>query len=199
MRWPKRVLAIGSHPDDVELYAGGTLLRLVDEGAEIYHLVCTRGRGKKGNRTRENGQACRFLGVKEDYLLGFRDSRLGHSRKLISAIDDTIGTVRPDWIFTHTVADHHQDHIAVARATISANRWQRATLITYPSYNPAIPFNANLFVDVSDYFDKKLELLKIFKSQQDEWYFRPEIVKARSQGTNIAKYVERFRVEMMRL
>ncbi len=194
-----RILAIGAHPDDIELYCGGTLLKMGHKGSEIHHLICTYGEGKGGDRMRENNEACEFLRVKKRYALGLFDSSLRHDKRLITGIDDVIREVQPDWIFTHSVNDYHQDHIAVARATKSANRRQEATLIVYPPYDLAIPFKANLFVDIDDYFDKKLELLKIFKSQTKEWYMRPEVVEARSLGTNIATYVEKFGVELMRL
>ncbi len=195
----KKILAIGAHPDDIELFCGGALMKLEASGCELYHLICTSGESKDGDRLDEYEKACGFLKIKENYNLKLNDSGLRHNRELVTAIDKIVSEVKPDWIFTHSENDHHQDHVAVAKATRSANRKQDATLITYPSYDLTRPFDANLFVDIDEYFNLKLGLLEIFESQSKEWYMQPEAVTARSTGTNIAKYVERFKIEMMRL
>ena len=192
------VLAIGSHPDDLEMFCAGTLLKLKDRGNKIYSLVCTDGGGKEGDRLKENKNACDFLGIEKSFVLDFKDSYLKHNQKLVNAIDKIVKEVKPKWVFTHSVDDYHQDHIAVAKATRSVNREQDMTLITYPSYNLTIPFDANMVVDITNYFSEKMELLEIFKSQKDEWYMQPTTIKARSLGINMAHYTEKFKIELMR-
>lgn len=194
-----KILAIGAHSDDIELFCGGTLLKLKDEGNKIYTLICTDGGLETKDKQEECIKARKILGVSGGYTLDFKNAHLKHGYKLVNAIDKVMDKVKPNWVFTHSVDDYHQDHIAVAKAMRSANRTQRATLITYPSYNLTIPFEANLFVDISDYFKKKTKLLKVFKSQKGRWYMRPEIIEARGRGTNIGRHIEKFKIEMMRM
>lgn len=192
-----KILAVGAHTDDVELYCGGTLLRLIDEGHEVRLIVCTNGISQQKKRLSEEKEAHRFMGVKKAYFLGLQSGRLTHGLQLITKIDEVIKKYRPDFVFSHSARDHHQDHIAVAKSVKSVNRNWNFNWLTYASYDLRASFQCNLFVNIDKYFVKKLELLKIFKSQKDKWYFAPHIILARSIGTNVGKYVEGFKIEFL--
>ncbi len=191
-----KILAIGAHPDDIELYAGGVLLRLIAEGHEVRTVVCTSGelRGKE-IREREQRKAWEFMGVKKGMFLYFSDGHLGHDNLLISRLDSIVKKFKPDVVFSHSDHDHHQDHIAVAKCVRSVNRTWQFNWITYCSYDLRNSFQPNFFVNVDDYYFKKRKLLSIFESQKDMWYFREDVSISRSLGTNVGKYAEPFRIE----
>jgi LmbE family N-acetylglucosaminyl deacetylase len=190
-----RILAIGGHPDDIFLYCAGTLLRLLDEGNEVRTMVCTNGESRGGLRIAEERKANKLSGIKESYFLEFPDGSLSHGLELISAIDKVVLVYDPDIVLSHNELDTHQDHVAVYKAVRSANRNWDFNWLTYESYDIRNGFMPNLFVDISKYYDKKLELLNVYESQQGRWYFNDGVISARSLGAKAGERVERFRIE----
>ncbi|WP_326561479.1 PIG-L deacetylase family protein [Micromonospora sp. NBC_01796] len=157
-RLPRRVLAIGAHPDDLELACGGTLLRLVDSGHEVHVLVMSHGgRGGDGDvRAGEAESAGRFLGASGIEVLDLPDTRLArHENEMAEAIERTIRRHRPDLVFTHSGNDQHQDHRAVHLATLRAAR-QHPAVLCYESPSVTAEFRPSVFVDISDQLDAKV-------------------------------------------
>ncbi|ACU53543.1 LmbE family protein [Acidimicrobium ferrooxidans DSM 10331] len=130
---PARALAIGAHPDDVELGAGATLARWADDGCAITILVASDGRhgtwdttidGAElaATRAREAARAAALLGA-DLRLLGHPDGRLRDVALLAWQIAAAIRACRPDVVLVHD-PDHpgrlHPDHRAVATATFQA-------------------------------------------------------------------------------
>lgn len=190
-----KILAIGAHPDDIELYCGGTLLRAIDEKHEVRMLVCTNGELQSKKRYDEEVEACEFLKVKKTYFLNMEDGRLEHGVDLVFQIDEVIRTYQPDIVFSHCLEDFHQDHLAVAQSVRSSNRNWNFNWITYPSYDLRINFIPNLFVNIAGYFDKKSRLLKIFKSQKDKWFFADGAISTVVMGPFTDKIFEKFKIE----
>ena len=190
-----KILAIGAHPDDIELYCGGTLLKAIDRGHEVRMLVCTNGELQSRKRYDEQVKACKFLKVKKIYFLNMKDGRLEHGVDLISQVDEVIKTYKPDTVFSHCLEDTHQDHLAVAKSVRSANRGWNFNWITYPSYDLRINFIPNLFVDIAGYFSKKSKLLEIFKSQKDKWFFADGGISEVVMGPFTDKVFEKFKIE----
>jgi LmbE family N-acetylglucosaminyl deacetylase len=110
---PKRALAVGAHPDDVEFGCGGTLAKWAAAGCEIFHLVCTDG--SKGSwdpdedtaalvvtRQEEQREASRALGGKgEVAFLGNIDGELTSGMEQREAVAYHIRSVRPDVVLGH--------------------------------------------------------------------------------------------------
>jgi LmbE family N-acetylglucosaminyl deacetylase len=161
------ILAIGPHPDDVEFGCGGTLLKYANKGQAVYLMVLTDGSfgGDPQTRKREQEEAARFMGVKGLFFGGYRDTELTCSREVIVKIDDIIRQVKPDVVFLNFWADVHQDHRAAAQAAVSATRYIKEVLFyEVPSTQH---FEPDVFVDIEDLLEKKLELLKLHHSQVD--------------------------------
>jgi len=161
-----KILAIGSHPDDIEFGCGGTLAKFSSDGKNrIYLLVMTRGSkgGNPGLRWREQKLSAKILGA-ELYSGDFKDTEIPSARRTITAIENVIKDISPDLIFTHFPEDTHQDHRATAQGTISATRYIRNVLFyevpTTVNFAPA-----NVFTDIGIFMEKKLRLLKAHKSQ----------------------------------
>ena len=199
-----KILAIGAHYDDIELNCAGTLMKAQEQGVEINLVVCTDGEmgGSPEDRLVEQEKVNKKLKYKRVWGLGklyFEDGYLKHDSYLVTKIEEVIKEIKPDYLITHTEKDFHQDHIAVAKAVKSANRTASASLITFPSQDIKIPFEANLYVDISKYFDKKLEILELYKSQKDKPWLQKDTITARNIGTGVAKYVEKFHIEFLKL
>ena len=129
-----------------------------------------------------------------------------NSNEIINDLEDIIGNINPEIIFTHFVFDTHQDHIRTAHSTISAARNQN-TILLYEPINPSgqgyAPFRPQVYVDISDFIDYKTEALKSHVSQYER-YSNKWIggVKSRAQfrgfemGVDYAECFEVVRIEM---
>jgi LmbE family N-acetylglucosaminyl deacetylase len=159
------ILAIGPHPDDIEIGCGGSLIKYAQAGNNVYLMILTDGAfgGDSEVRKREQEEAAKFIGVKGLYWGGYRDTELGCTRELIVKIDKVIADVNPEVVFFNFWADVHQDHRAAAQAAVSATRYIKEVLFyEVPSTQH---FEPDIFVDIEDVLEKKLELLKLHASQ----------------------------------
>jgi LmbE family N-acetylglucosaminyl deacetylase len=173
---PRRVLAIGAHPDDVELGCGGTLAKLVDSGHEVRALVLSNGeRGGDGNkRATEVVDAGARIGIAGVEVLSFPDTELtDHGNALVAAIERVLTRFNPDIILTHSGNDQHQDHRAVHVATLRAGR-RHSSILCYESPSATPDFRPSIFVDVQDYLDVKVEAVAAHRNQLDKPYMRGE-------------------------
>lgn len=202
--WNKkiRILGIGAHFDDVELNALGTLLRAKEHyDAELHLIVCTDSANSGGKETRlvEQQEANHQIGYKSTTCLNGSDGLLSHSAFLVSTLENHIDKIDPDLIITHSEQDFHQDHVSVARAVRAVNRYSRYSILSFASQDPKQPFLSNLHIDITDFFDDKLNLLKCYKSQQDKPWFNEQTIKSRNAGIGDMQYAEKFYVEYMKL
>lgn len=160
-----KVLAIGAHPDDVELGCGATILRHVARGDEVTILVMTNGGlGTLDGMSRRTEQesAARQLGATLRWG-GFDDGHVPSGSEAISVIDDAIAASGAQVLYTHTADDTHQDHRATAAASIAAGR-RLPTILQYESPS-TLNFLPNVYVDVDASIDAKLSALRAHLSQ----------------------------------
>jgi len=160
-----RVLAIGAHPDDIELGCGGALLRHAAVGDEIMILVMTdggRGRLDQMPRGQEQEVAARQLGADLRWG-GYADCRVPEGADAVGVIDDVLGATGADIIYTHASNDTHQDHRATAAASLAAGR-RVPTILQYETPS-TLHFDPTVFVDIDDLLDQKLELVRAHLSQ----------------------------------
>ncbi len=160
-----KVVAIGAHPDDIELGCGGALIAHRDAGDEITMLVMTSGAigpGAEAERRREQEDAARILGASLCWG-GFADGAVPDGVDAVSAIQIVVEGTGADVVYTHSVHDTHQDHRATARATFgAARRVSRVLCYEAPS---AVGFEPSVFVDVDGLVDAKLDLVRAHLSQ----------------------------------
>jgi LmbE family N-acetylglucosaminyl deacetylase len=179
-RLPRRILAVGAHPDDIELACGATLAKFVDSGHEVHALVMTHGStgGDEVTRVAEANAAAQFLGLTALKVMDFPDSRLPeYGKEMIDAIEALLLRLNPDIVLTHSAHDRHQDHHAVHMATVRAARTHPAVL-SYESPSVTDEFTPRFYVDIDQYVDVKADSVRIHQSQKDRPYARPEQVKA---------------------
>jgi LmbE family N-acetylglucosaminyl deacetylase len=188
----KVILAIGAHPDDIEIGCGGTIRTFALQDADIYFIVATLGEKcivrnieekiLLEKRKGENINASKYLGVKEIFFLGLPDTNIEHNGASVDAIEKYVKLLEPNFIFTHTKEDHHQDHRNLALATISACRRQKINILHYESPSTAQSFLPLVFNDISATINNKLEALSFFTSQNEKIYLDKEAIKG------LAKY-----------
>jgi LmbE family N-acetylglucosaminyl deacetylase len=159
------ILAIGAHPDDIEFGCGGALIKYTDRGHRLSLLIMTEGDlgGLPGTRVAEQNAAQSILGAQEIYWGGYKDTFLQVDKDIITKIEDVIRRVQPDLIFCHYPDDTHQDHRHLAQAVISATRYIRNVL--FYEVPTTQNFNPQIFVDISDSLDRKIEALATHRSQ----------------------------------
>jgi len=169
---PRRVLAIGAHPDDLELGCGASLVKLIDKGDEVRVLVMSRGGegGEDEHRLQEAQRGGSYMGAASVTVLDFPDTRFAEEQKgLVSAIEQAIREFSPDIILTHSRNDYHQDHSAVHHATMRAARRER-TILCYESPSATRHFSPVLFMDVAGYVTVKAAAIDVHADQREKAY-----------------------------
>lgn len=160
------ILAIGAHPDDIEFGCGGTLLKYIRNGHDVYLLVMTEGHkgGQARSRLLDQQRSARILKPKEVIWGSYRDTELSPKmNEMIQDIEVVLERIKPSFTFVHYTEDTHQDHRALAKATISATRYVRNVLFYEgpTSHN----FSPTVFVDIKDILEEKIKLLMAHRSQ----------------------------------
>jgi LmbE family N-acetylglucosaminyl deacetylase len=175
----RSVLAVGAHPDDIELGCAGTLAAHRAAGDSVTMLVLTGGQngpGANADRRAEAEAAARAL----DCLLVWGrmvDCSVSPDSSTIAAIENVITGVDADVLYVHAPDDSHQDHRAAAAATLSAAR-HSGRVLHYRSPS-TIRFEPTVFVDVSAHLDRKLTALGCHRSQiEGSSMVEPDVVAA---------------------
>ncbi|EEF3449023.1 PIG-L family deacetylase [Salmonella enterica] len=181
------VLAVGAHPDDIELGCGATLSRHAARGLHVVAAVMSAGgRGADGtaDRAEETRRALAHLGVRSVVCFDFDDTRLGHQLdRLITTLEWVVLNKIPaeaplQRVYTMCRSDRHQDHRAVYEATIVACRPVRQ-ILSYETPSTWASFQPHIFSDITGpHLDNKLRALREHASQQHRGYMQPEQVRS---------------------
>lgn len=186
-----RVLAVGCHPDDLEINAFGTLARCVQRGDDVF--ICGVANGSGGSmvlspeesaavRLKEAQNAARVIGAKEYVNLGVNDLTIdARDQDLIDRMIDVIRMYKPDMIITQAPGDYQRDHNEVHDLVFNTSFM--ATIPNYKTKHPCHSVIAPLFymepssggsfqptdyVDITNVIDLKMEALACHASQV-EW------------------------------
>lgn len=181
------ILAIGAHPDDVEIGCAGTLAKHREEGDRIHILTMSSGAvgGNPNTRIKESRMAAKMQGARL-YLGKLPDTKILNTIDTIRAIENIIQRIHPTHIYTHTINDHHQDHRNIHQASMIACR-KIANVYSYLSPSSTVDFRPNFFVNIDDYLEEKIRVLQVFESQTAiRPYLEPDMIRA------IAKYWGKF-------
>ena len=207
------VLALGAHPDDIEIGCGGTLLSLAAScpGLEV-HWVVLSGTPQRAAEAHASCSAfCAEAGSVHYVQKEFRDSFFpSQGIELKEFLHQLAQRVRPDLILTHFREDRHQDHRAVAEFTWNAFRHQTILEYEIPKWDGDLQ-TPNLYVPIdATIANRKLDLLLThFPSQREKYWFDREtfssLLRIRGlEAHSSTRYAEGFharklRVEMPRL
>lgn len=176
------ILAIGAHPDDIELGCFGTLALHHNKGDKIFGITMTNGErgGNPKERKKESKKTAKLIDMNL-YFGNFPDGKLRSDVSTISYIEKIIKEHNVDIIYTQTIHDRHQDHRNVAKATISASRFVKE-VYSYETPSSVVPFFPQVFVDISKTIDLKEKAISLHKTQTKKYYMEVESLKG------LAKY-----------
>ena len=161
-----KILAIGAHPDDIEIGCAGNLLKYADAGHDVYLLVMTLGEmgGEAEIRKEEQARSAEVMKARGLFWGEYNDTQLAaHLNNMISDIEAVVKKIKPDFVFVNYGEDTHQDHRALSKAAVSATRYvKNVVFYETPTTNN---FSPTLFIDLKDTMDKKIKVLLAHKSQ----------------------------------
>ena len=192
------VLAIGAHPDDVEIGAAGTLLAHRRMGHDVSILTLSRGArgGLEDTRASESQQAAEVIGATL-YHENLRDTSIGEGDPTIGVISRVVAEVRPTVIYTHSLHDVHQDHRNTHRAALVAVRGV-GRVYCFQSPSATVDFRPTRFVPIDGQLDGKLAAIDAFASQVEiRAYLEPDLISATARYWSRyceSRYAEPFEV-----
>jgi len=178
------ILAIGAHPDDVELGCAGTIAKEISNGKKVGIVDLTRGelgtRGDSQTRDTESNNAAKLLGVEFRDNLDFSDCFFTNDKNHQIKLVEIIRKYRPDIIIGNAVQDRHIDHSKAAKLIADAcflsglkkivtkhnsknqDPWRPLNVYHYIQWNNNKP---DFVVDISDFIKNKLDAVMCYKSQ----------------------------------
>ena len=178
------ILAFGAHPDDVELSAGGTLIKQIKNGSTVGIVDITMGemgtRGTPEIRSMEAANAMKIIGANFRENLKMPDSFIDLSKKSIEKVVQAIRTHKPKIVLCNAVKDRHPEHgIAselVSKACFISGLTKFETFIDGKKQDSHRPkniyhyiqdqwINPDFVMDISDEIDQKIKAVKAFESQ----------------------------------
>jgi LmbE family N-acetylglucosaminyl deacetylase len=162
---PSVVLAVGAHPDDIELGCAGALLAHRERGDDVHLLVLTTGeQGPQAalSRISEQERAAAILGATLHWGR-FHDGAIPEGRVAIQAVESVMKEIGADVLYGLAPRDTHQDHRAVAAATAGAGR--RACRVLFYESPTSVGFSPAIYVDVARQLEGKLMAIRAHTSQ----------------------------------
>jgi N-acetylglucosamine malate deacetylase 1 len=187
-----KVLVVAAHPDDETLGCGGTLLKHNVQGDEIHWLICTAMHennmySKKTieKRSQEINKVAELYEFKETHQLNLPAMKVDEysMSELILCISSIIKAVQPTTIYLPFKGDVHSDHRKIFEAAYSCTKSFRNPSIkkilmmetlSETEFAPGVKeeiFVPNYFVDISNYLEKKIEIMRCFESEMADHPF----------------------------
>lgn len=178
------ILAIGAHPDDVELGCGGTLAKLISEGKKVAIVDLTQGelgtRGTNVTRAQEAASASEILGISARENLKMKDGFILNSEEYQIQIVKMIRKYQPEIVLANAVDDRHPDHAKAAKLVSDAcflsglvkieteldgehqKQWRPKQVFHYIQWKHITP---DFVIDISNFMEKKIEACLAYKTQ----------------------------------
>ena len=199
----KKALFIGAHPDDNESCAGGTMIRLQQQGCDVVSVYLTSGEaGIKGKsheeaaaiRREELKAACKVMGVRYRWMTqidGSTEITQERYQEMLKVIEEE----KPDVVFTHWPIDGHRDHRICSMLVFDVWRKKGDFDLYYyeaETGHQTRNFSPELYVDITAVADKKHEALNCHKSQNPEvimgdWHNDMELFRGKESECNRAE------------
>ena len=178
------ILAIGAHPDDVELGCSGTIAKEISNNKKVGILDLTKGelgtRGSAEIREKEANEAAKILNVAFRENLNFKDGFFKNDEEHQLRLIQAIRKYKPDIILCNAIDDRHIDHPRAAKLVIDScflsglkkvvttydnkeqEPWRPVNIFHYIQWKSLKP---DFVVDISNQFKTKIKAVKAFKSQ----------------------------------
>lgn len=183
------ILAIGAHPDDVELGCGGTIAKMISEGKTVAIIDLTKGelgtRGTDETRKQEAADAAKILGISARENLEMKDGFLQNSEEYQMRIVKMIRKYQPEIVLANATDDRHPDHAKAAKLVSDAcflsglkkietsldgknqEFWRPKHVFHFIQWKEIEP---DFVIDISDFMEKKIEACMAYKTQ----FYNPE-------------------------
>lgn len=183
------ILAIGAHPDDVELGCGGTIAKIISEGKTVAIIDLTKGelgtRGTDKTRKQEAADAAKILGISARENLEMKDGFLQNSEEYQMRIVKMIRKYQPEIVLANATDDRHPDHGKAAKLVSDAcflsglkkietaldgknqEFWRPKHIFHFIQWKEIEP---DFVIDISDFMEKKIEACMAYKTQ----FYNPE-------------------------
>lgn len=218
-RLPQRVLAVGAHPDDIELLCAGTLARFIEAGCAVQMTIACRGdRGGSNDpawgarREAEARASAAMLGA-EIELMGFGDADVWDTPEARTRFISMLRRARPDLVLTHGPNDYHADHVQVGDL-VSKCAWFAASVghtgdepalasaptVMYMDNIAGIAFEPTHMVDITGTIELKRRMFACHASQSSREDAKMNeldemlVVQGRLRGVQAGvRYAEGFR------
>jgi len=178
------VLAIGAHPDDVELGCGGTLAKLISEGKKVAIVDLTQGelgtRGTNFTRAEEAAEAAKILGISARENLKMKDGFIQNSEEYQMKIVTMIRKYQPEIVLSNAIDDRHPDHAKASKLVSDAcflsglvkietvlegnnqQAWRPKHIFNYIQWKNITP---DFVIDITDFMQKKIDACLAYKTQ----------------------------------
>lgn len=179
----KKVLVVSPHPDDETLGAGGTLLKHKDMGDKLYWCNITNIKEEYGysledvkRRNYELEEVAKYYNFDEFFNLEFKPTSLNELSipVLIKHISGIIDSIKPEILYIPFYGDAHSDHRIVFKALqpfLKSFRYPfikkvlMMEIISETDNQFVYPFHPNVFIDVSEYIEKKLKIMSVYQTE----------------------------------
>lgn len=178
------VLAIGAHPDDVELGCGGTLAKLISEGKKVAIVDLTQGelgtRGTNFTRAEEAAEAAKILEISARENLKMKDGFIQNSEEYQMKIVTMIRKYQPEIVLSNAIDDRHPDHAKASKLVSDAcflsglvkietvlegnnqQPWRPKHIFNYIQWKNITP---DFVIDITDFMQKKIDACLAYKTQ----------------------------------
>lgn len=196
------ILLIGAHPDDIEVGCGGFIAKCIHNGITVNTAIMskcnnTSQESEHDVREKEYHDATSYLGINKSLIFDLPDTEIPEHRiELMGILTKLQEKFNPDLVLIPFLEDPHQDHSTIAHASIRIFRRHESILQYEILRHGSYTFTPSLFVDISDFIDKKLKALEFYKTQiNQKAYFDKESYKslARTRGAQSGfDYAEGF-------
>ena len=177
-----RILAVAVHPDDETLGCGGTLLKHKANGDKIYWLICTtlkKNHSYYQSRDKEISKVSKIYNFNSVHNLSLETTKIDQysMAELIEKISKVVNKVRPNIIYLPFKEDAHSDHKKIFEASYSCTKSFRYPFIKKIYMMETLSetefslssieniFVPNVFVDISAFMDKKIQIMNIYTFQ----------------------------------
>lgn len=175
----KNILVISAHADDAELMAGGTIIKWQLEGKKVIVVNLTDGElilpngtiyRSKTDAQLEERKVAEFIGYKQ-YNLGYKNLYLEFKDEIVIKLLDIVNVNSIDTLIYPHNKDVHHDHEIASRLALAVSRRVPNLFMGQINYFLNDFFTPNVYVDITNTWEKKIEALSLYKSQwRDDWY-----------------------------
>jgi len=202
-----RILAIGAHPDDVEIGCGGFLAA---EGLSKHILHLSNGETSKyadGETRKKEAEAAAQVLAANVHFFGIPGRKITADETLCLRLVELIREIRPDFLITHWEKDEHPDHQAThhlvrkafflsgANVDVTAPPWKCRNLFYFHPFASGYHFMAEFVLDITAFYPRKLEALRCHRSQESFVLPRVDAVSRYFGQNSGIERAEPFRAE----